>query len=140
MLDPFLRNQARAAIPGLVMLASVLLPFAAEAQLYSWKDAQGNVTIKNAPPPWYSESERVRGPRVQVLRNGKLIDDTAWPQDKRQEGRNEAARLEQTRAKAEAEAKKAQAIEPGEIPADAIEEKSSPPLPAAASKPPSRKN
>lgn len=85
-----------------ILLALALLPLAAQAQLYSWKDPQGTVTIKNTPPPWYSESERPRGPRVQVLRNGKIIDDTAWPLAKRQEGRSEAARQNETRAKVQA--------------------------------------
>lgn len=84
----------------LAVLALTLLPQMAAAQLYSWKDAQGNVTIRNTPPPWYRESERSKGPRVQVLRNGKVADDTAWPLEKRQEGRTEAARQDEARAKA----------------------------------------
>ena len=56
-----------------MLLASTLITSTADAQLYSWKDAEGNVTIKNAPPPWYKEDERSRGPRVQVLRNGDEI-------------------------------------------------------------------
>ena len=63
-------------------------------QLYTWKDAEGNVTIRNTPPPWYKEAERTRGPRVQVLRNGKVVDDTGWPLERRQEGRNQAAKAE----------------------------------------------
>ena len=88
-------------ILALALLASALLSLDTHAQLYTWKDAQGNITIKNSPPPWYSESERIRGARVQVLRNGKVIDDTAWPADKRQDGRNSAARQEEKRARTE---------------------------------------
>lgn len=95
-------SPARSSAPALLVLAFTLLPAVAHAQLYSWKDAQGNVTIKNSPPPWYSESERPRGPRVQVLRNGKIVDDTAWPLEKRQEGRSQATRQEDARAKSQA--------------------------------------
>jgi hypothetical protein len=93
----------RSSVPALALLAFVLLPLHAAAQvlpqLYTWKDAEGNVTIKNAPPPWYREFERTRGPRVQVLRNGKVVDDTAWPPEKRQEGRTQEAKQEAVRAK-----------------------------------------
>ena len=65
---------------------------AAHAQLYTWKDTEGKVTIRNTPPPWYKESEKSRGPRVQVLRDNKVLDDTAWPLERRQEGRSQAAR------------------------------------------------
>lgn len=88
----------RAALCCSLLLGSTLIPPAAHAQLYTWKDAEGNVTIKNAPPSWYRESERSRGPRVQVLRGGKVIDDTAWSLEKRQEGRAQSARQEVPRA------------------------------------------
>jgi hypothetical protein len=93
-----LKKKIRTLVPALVLLT---LPLSALAQLYTWRDAQGNVIIKNAPPLWYSESERSRGARVQVLRNGKVIDDTAWPADKRQEGRNTDARQEEKRVQPE---------------------------------------
>ena len=94
MHPPLSKNHIRALTGFLALLACALLPLNAHAQLYTWKDTQGNVIIKNSPPPWYSENERSRGARVQVLRNGKLIDDTAWPADRRQEGRNTSARQE----------------------------------------------
>lgn len=75
-----------------VSLSASLIPGLALAQLYSWKDADGNAIIKNYPPPWYKAAERTRGPRVQVLREGKVIDDTAWPPERRQEGLDQAAR------------------------------------------------
>jgi hypothetical protein len=89
---------ARTIAPALLFLAFALPPMPAQAQLYSWKDAEGNVTIKTTPPPWYSESERTKGPRVQVLRNGKVVDDTAWPLEQRQAGRTQALRQEAARA------------------------------------------
>lgn len=91
-------KKIRVLLPALVLLA---LPLSALAQLYTWRDAQGNVIIKNTPPSWYNESERPRGARVQVLRNGKVVDDTAWPADKRQEGRNTDARQEEKRVRSE---------------------------------------
>ncbi|MSP96503.1 MAG: DUF4124 domain-containing protein [Betaproteobacteria bacterium] len=91
---PAPRRILRATFCSFVLLTSALCPQAAQAQLYSWKDAEGNVTIKNVPPPWYRESERAPGPRVQVLRGGKVIDDTAWSAEKRQEGRTQSARQE----------------------------------------------
>jgi hypothetical protein len=71
--------------------AMLMAPAASQAQLYTWKDAQGNITIKNSPPPWYDESGWIRGARVQVLRNGKVVDDTAWPAEKRQDIRSKSA-------------------------------------------------
>ena len=91
-------KKRRALVTALVLLA---LPSSTLAQLYTWRDDQGNVIIKNTPPPWYSESARSRGARVQVLRNGKVIDDTAWPEEKRQEGRNADARQEDKRLRSE---------------------------------------
>ena len=84
--------QARFVGPlsGLVLAAATLMPCAAHAQLYTWKDAQGNITIKNSPPPWYDDSGWTRGPRIQVLREKKVVDDTAWPAERRQDARNKA--------------------------------------------------
>ena len=93
-----MQKKLRLLANALVLLA---LPSAALAQLYTWRDAEGNVIIKNSPPPWYKESERSRGARVQVLRNGKLVDDTAWPVEKRQAERTTAAREEEKRARPE---------------------------------------
>lgn len=94
----------RSALPGLLLLALGLACPPAQAQLYTWKDEQGKTTIRNTPPPWYKESERPRGPRVQVLRNGKVVDDTAWPPAKRDESRAQGARQEEARVRAEATA------------------------------------
>ncbi len=94
---PVTRRFQQAVFAGLLLLVSLPLSQVAEAQLYSWKDAEGNVTIKNAPPSWYKEAERSRGPRVQVMRGGKIIDDTAWPLERRQEGRAKSARQEAER-------------------------------------------
>ncbi len=89
-------------LAALALTATTLLPQAAQAQapLYTWKDAQGNITIKNSPPPWYDDSGWTRGPRVQVLRDKKVVDDTAWPAEKRQEARNRATAEEIKRLQA----------------------------------------
>ena len=94
-----IQNRARAASAALLIVAAAFTVPNAQAQLYTWKDAQGNITIKNTPPPWYNENERLRGARVQVLRNGKVVDDTTWPADKRQETRNTSARQEEKRVR-----------------------------------------
>lgn len=88
-------------LAGIALVIASLLPFAARAQLYTWKDAQGNIHIKNSPPPWYDDSGWTRGPRVQVLRDKKIVDDTAWPAAKRQEARNKATAEEIKRMQAE---------------------------------------
>ena len=92
-------------VPTYTVIAIFLIglgPLTAQAQLYTWKDADGNAVIKNSPPPWFNSTDRVRGTRVQVLRNGKVVDDTAWPEQRRQEGRNQEARDDAKRAQSEA--------------------------------------
>jgi len=93
---------------GLVLAATSLAPPPAQAQLYTWKDREGNIHIKNSPPPWYDDSGWTRGPRVQVLREKKVVDDTAWSAEKRMEARNKATAEEIKRMQAEKpEARKA---------------------------------
>ncbi len=97
----------RQPLPSFIFTSVISWAFFASplhAQLYTWKDQQGNVVIKNAPPAWYSESDRLKGARVQVLRNGAVVDDTEWPVQRRQEGRNKDARDEAKRAQSEAPA------------------------------------
>lgn len=97
------RRHQGTALGSLLFLATLLSPQAAWAQLYTWQEVEGNFVIKNAPPPWYKPGERTRGPRVQVLRDGKVIDDTDWPLDKRQESRVNEARQESERLQAGAQ-------------------------------------
>ena len=89
-------------LAALALTAAALMPSAALAQatLYTWKDAQGKTSIKNSPPPWYDDSGWTRGPRVQVLRDKKVIDDTAWPAARRQDARNKATTEEIKRMQA----------------------------------------
>lgn len=56
-------------------LAVVLacLPWAAAADMYTWKDPQtGRTRMSNSPPQWLREG--LPGPRVEVMRGNKLID------------------------------------------------------------------
>lgn len=122
---PLFSCSNQVAFAGLLLVASTLLAPVAQAQLYSWKDAGGNAIIKNSPPPWYKEGELSRGPRVQVMRMGKIIDDTAWPLERRQEGRAQAARQEA-----------ATPPTPVKVPAAPVVMEGQMPLPPAAGKAP----
>ena len=88
-MPPAFRKISRLA--AFFSVAMLTAPAVSQAQLYTWKDAQGNITIKNSPPPWYDETGFIRGSRVQVLRYGKVVDDTDWPAEKRQETRSKTA-------------------------------------------------
>jgi hypothetical protein len=80
----------RAVLAAFLVLGAA----AAQAEVYSWRDASGAKRISNVAPPWYTETGRT-GPRVQVLINGILVDDTGVPEEQR-------AKLREQRAKAEA--------------------------------------
>lgn len=59
---------------------------AAVAEVYSWREPlTGDKRFSNVAPAWYTIYDAVRGPRVVVTRNGKLIDDTALPLERRRE-------------------------------------------------------
>jgi hypothetical protein len=58
--------------------ALLLAASPALAQVYSWKDpTTGQSKFSNIPPPWYSRSNIVRGPRVVATIGDRVIDDTA---------------------------------------------------------------
>ena len=40
--------------------------------------------FSNEPPAWYRTYEPVRGPRVLVTLNNRVVDDTALPMNKRE--------------------------------------------------------
>lgn len=47
----------------------------AAARVYQWVDpASGSIHMSAAPPPWYRSPRP--GPRVQVLDDGRVVDDT----------------------------------------------------------------
>lgn len=127
---PLFSRPSRATFAGLLLAASALLAPVAQAQLYSWKNAEGNVTIKNSPPPWYKEGEPSRGPRVQVMRMGKIIDDTTWPLERRQEGRAQAARQEAATPPAPVKVPAAPVVLEGQLPLPPAEGQAPQPLQA----------
>lgn len=57
------------AIRNLV-LAGLLLPAIAQADMYRWIDREtGSVKFSNTPPPWFGDPEKERkNPRVEVIR------------------------------------------------------------------------
>jgi len=64
--------------------AFLLVSNAACAQVYSWKDPNtGQSHFSNIAPPWYRRTEAVSGPRVIETLDGKVVDDTALPDEDR---------------------------------------------------------
>ena len=58
------------------LIAGFCLSFEVEARMYQWIDpVTGSIQMAGKPPAWYRSSWS--GPRVRVLENGQLIDDTA---------------------------------------------------------------
>lgn len=57
------------------------------AQVYQWTDPEtGKKRLSNVAPPWILQPLLDRaGPRVQVYYEGKLVDDTGLPWEKRLE-------------------------------------------------------
>lgn len=66
---------------------------AAQAEIYTWRDAGGVKQMSNVAPAWYSPTEPSRV-RTQVLVNGHLVDDTGLKSEERE-------KLQAGRAKAE---------------------------------------
>lgn len=66
---------------------------AAQAEIYTWRDAAGVKQMSNVAPAWYSATERSRV-RTQVLLNGHLVDDTGLGTEQRE-------KLQAGRAKAD---------------------------------------
>ena len=58
------------------LIAGFSLSFEVEARMYQWVDpVTGSIQMAGKPPAWYRSTWS--GPRVRVLENGHLIDDTA---------------------------------------------------------------
>ncbi len=67
--------------------------FEVDARMYQWVDpVTGSIQMAGKPPAWYRSGWS--GPRVRVLENGQLIDDTAIEvsEDEMQALRDEAFR------------------------------------------------
>lgn len=104
-----LRSHLSVAVIALVLVASTA---AATAQIYVWKEPEtGQTKMSNLRPTWFRSSDpTVRGPRTQLIINGRVVDDTdteASPEHMSDVSRQleeagarraEEARLEQLRA------------------------------------------
>lgn len=114
-----------ASIASALLLAA--LPLAAAADMYSWKDPQsGRTRMSNSPPQWLREG--LAGPRVEVIRENKVIDvGTAFakPQEPAQMSARQRAmaRLPSAEAEAAAADLAAAAAEAAAEAAEAAEEK-----------------
>ena len=76
-----------------VLVSGLTISFQTEARMYQWVDpVTGSIQMAGKPPAWYRSSWD--GPRVRVLENGLLIDDTAIDvsEDEMQALREEAFR------------------------------------------------
>ena len=75
----------------------------ADARMYQWNDPDtGTPQLSGKPPYWYRGSEQ--GPRIYVIENGQVVDDTAVekPESEKQRLREEAfTRAEQDASRAQ---------------------------------------
>jgi hypothetical protein len=60
----------------IVVLAALLLPLAALAQIYQWKDASGKVQYSDQPPPATAKQERIFTPRLAPAAASATAADT----------------------------------------------------------------
>ena len=59
-----------------LMLFALLYCPVAQARMYQWIDPDSGTTqLSGKPPVWYRSNEK--GPRIIVIENGKVIDDTS---------------------------------------------------------------
>ncbi len=60
-----------------IFFISLCLTNPLAARVYQWKDPDsGTAYMSGEPPAWYRTSQG--GPRVLVLEEGKVVDDTEW--------------------------------------------------------------
>lgn len=70
----------------LLLMLFLFCALPAAAQVYQWDDADtGARRLSNIAPSWYRKPDGKPCPRVQVFDNGRLIDDTGLPAERRQE-------------------------------------------------------
>lgn len=95
----------------LVLLLLLASPLAA-ARMYQWIDPDtGTPQLSGKPPYWYRGDEA--GPRIFVIDNGKVVDDTAVsvPEPRRQQLREQAfLRAEEDEASFRAKLEEAQRL------------------------------
>lgn len=108
--------QSRSALPTLLALLFVLASTPVAARMYQWDDPDtGTPQLSGKPPWWYRGDEP--GPRVFVIENGKVVDDTsvAVPDAQRQLLRQEAfQRAEDDEARFRAKLEEAQRMRSGQ--------------------------
>lgn len=81
----------------------------ADARMYQWVDPQtGTSYLSGEPPPWYRA--RQQGPRVLVIEDGKVVDDTEWAASvEREKALREQALIEHQKQQQAEEARRAEA-------------------------------
>lgn len=73
--DRMLKHMNMVRLFTSVAIACTTMP--ASAQMYMWKDPEtGQTKMSNSRPAWFRSNDGVRGPRTQLILNGKVIDDT----------------------------------------------------------------
>ena len=80
-------------IAAVVLVSGLSFSLKTEARMYQWIDpVTGSIQMSGKPPAWYRGSWE--GPRVRVLENGLLVDDTSIEvsEDQMQALREEAFR------------------------------------------------
>lgn len=94
-------------------LAALLLPAAATAQIYQWKDANGKVHYSDQPPPAAAKQERTFTPRLAPAAAAPTSDDAppAAASLQEQEAAFKQRQVEQEEAKAQQEKEAATANE-----------------------------
>lgn len=106
MKMPLLRKS-----PLLLLLLLLASPLVA-ARMYQWTDPDtGTPQLSGKPPYWYRGDEA--GPRIFVIDNGKVVDDTAVsvPESRRQQLREQAfLRAEEDEASFRAKLEEAQRL------------------------------
>ena len=58
------------------------LSFPSHAEMYSWREGV-SLKVSNSAPHWYRLDRPVSGPRVVVMQDKRVIDDTGLPMEVR---------------------------------------------------------
>jgi len=88
-------------IPGVVLLAALWLPAAAQAQVYSWRDASGKIHYSDRPPAARQGEHRKLPSPPQVNAEAKrsaFLEKQQKEQEKRKEQGEAAAKQKEQRA------------------------------------------
>ncbi|MBI1732050.1 MAG: hypothetical protein HYR49_04695 [Gammaproteobacteria bacterium] len=98
----------------MLLIAFLLLSgMLVSARMYQWDDPESGTPQVSGKPPWWYRSDEP-GPRVYVIENGRVVDDTAVsvPDSQRQQLREAAfRRAEQDEARLKAKLEEAQRLQ-----------------------------